>query len=1035
VGTVVLGASQAAAGNYTAATASTSFTVSAAPPTLAFTAIAAQTYGVAPFTVSASSASSGAITYSVTSGPATISGSTVTITGVGTVVLGASQTAAGNYTAATASTSFTVSAAPPTLAFSAIAAQTYGVAPFTVSASSASSGAVTYSVTSGPATISGSTVTISGVGTVVLGASQAAAGNYTAATASTSFTVSAAPLTLPSAGNISTVAGGGTVCAGKTDSVGDGCLATSATLHYPYGVAVDSAGNLFIADGYNNRIRMVSASTGDITTVAGNGTQGYSGDGGAATSAELNRPYGVTLDSSGNLYIAEWGNNVIRKVTVPIATGTISTVAGNGTASYTGDGGLATSAELYMPEGVVVDSSGNIYIADTANNRVRMVAASTANGFTAGDIYTVAGGGTACAGKTDSIGDGCLATSATLYQPTSLAFDSSGNLYIADPGDNRVRKVTTPSIPTTATITTVVGNGTNGYSGDGGPATSAAMYWPDAIAVDGSNNIYVLSGRTSGANNAANCGLRKVVAATGYIYTVGGNGTCGYSGDGGMATSAELAPGYSVGVAVDSLGNLYIADESNQRIRVVGASSNLTPTITWPAPSAITYGTALSATQLDAVASANGGPATTCVYTPALGTVLAAGTQALSVTCTPTGTTVYSPATATVSLTVNKAPLTITASSAAVAYGAAVPTITPSYSGFVNGDTSASLTTQPTCNTTYTLSSAAGSSPSTSCTGAVDANYSISYVNGAVTVNSDATITSLSPTSAARSASVTITGTNFNALQGSSTVTFNGIAATSISSWSATQIVTVVPSDATTGNVVVTAGGVLSNGVAFTVLIPPTITRLSPTSAAVGASVTITGTNFNTLQGSSTVTFNGIAATSISSWNPTQIVAVVPSGATTGNVVVTVNGIASAGSAFTVLLSITTVSLPTGVQNASYSTTLQAGGGQPPYTWTHSGNLPSGLQLSTNGAITGTPIWSGTDSFTVRVTDSAQTSANEGMSISVNAVAPPSSTGSVAYTYDSQGRVWTATYTTSSGTVTVTYSYDNAGNRTSVVTQ
>jgi hypothetical protein len=191
VGTVVLGASQVANGNYTAATASTSFTVTAETPLLVFTAIASQTYGASPFAVSATDASSGAVTYSVTSGPATISGNMVTLTGVGTVVLSASQVANGNYTAATASTSFTVTAETPLLVFTAIASQTYGASPFAVSASDASSGAVTYSVTSGPATISGNMVTLTGVGTVVLGASQVANGNYTAATATTSFTVTA----------------------------------------------------------------------------------------------------------------------------------------------------------------------------------------------------------------------------------------------------------------------------------------------------------------------------------------------------------------------------------------------------------------------------------------------------------------------------------------------------------------------------------------------------------------------------------------------------------------------------------------------------------------------------------------------------------------------------------------------------------------------------------------------------------------------------------------------------------------------------
>jgi hypothetical protein len=188
-GTVVLGASQAATTNYTAATASISFTVNPETPTLTFAAIAAHTFGDAPFTVSATSASTGAVTYSVTSGPATVAGNTVTLTGGGTVVLGASQAANGNYGTATGSISFTVNPATPTLSFAAISTHTFGDAPFTVSATSASSGAVTYSVTSGPATVAGNTVTLTGVGTVVLGASQAATSDYTAATASTSFTV------------------------------------------------------------------------------------------------------------------------------------------------------------------------------------------------------------------------------------------------------------------------------------------------------------------------------------------------------------------------------------------------------------------------------------------------------------------------------------------------------------------------------------------------------------------------------------------------------------------------------------------------------------------------------------------------------------------------------------------------------------------------------------------------------------------------------------------------------------------------------
>jgi sugar lactone lactonase YvrE len=252
-----------------------------------------------------------------------------------------------------------------------------------------------------------------------------------------------------------------------------------------------------------------------VTTVAGNGTAGYSGDGGSAASAELHQTEGVTTDSAGNLYIADWTNNVIRKVTA--VTGVITTVAGNGTAGFAGDGGAATSAELKGPTGIAVDSAGNLYIADQANNRVRKVAAAT------GVITTVAGNGTA-----GYSGDGGPATSAAMYSPTDLAFDSAGNLYISDNANNRIRKVTL----TTGVITTVVGNGTAGSTGDGGSATSAELDAPAGLAFDSAGNLYIA--------DALNNRIRKVTAATGVITTCAGNGTAGFTGDGGAATSAEL---------------------------------------------------------------------------------------------------------------------------------------------------------------------------------------------------------------------------------------------------------------------------------------------------------------------------------------------------------------------------------------------------------------------------------------------------------------------------------------------------------------
>ena len=254
------------------------------------------------------------------------------------------------------------------------------------------------------------------------------------------------------AGDISTVAGGG---------VGDGGSATNASLSNPFGVAVDGGGNMYVADLSNNRIRKVDVATGIITTVAGNGIPGFSGDGGSATSASLNFPRGVDVDSSGNIYIADTINNRIRKVTA--ATGIITTVAGNGIFGFSGDGGAATSARLASPLGVDVDSSGNLYIADSNNNRIRKVTVAT------GIITTVAG-----TGVFGFSGDSGAATSATFRRPTGVAVDSSGNIYIADRENHRIRKVTVA----TGIITTVAGNGVGVFSGDGGLATNASFIFP-----------------------------------------------------------------------------------------------------------------------------------------------------------------------------------------------------------------------------------------------------------------------------------------------------------------------------------------------------------------------------------------------------------------------------------------------------------------------------------------------------------------------------------------------------------------------------
>ena len=317
---------------------------------------------------------------------------------------------------------------------------------------------------------------------------------------------------------------------------GDGGAATSSQLNYPDGVSVDISGNVYIADTHNNKIRMVN-STGIITTMAGNGTIGGGGDRGAATSAQLAGPYGISVDISGNVYIADTFNHKIRMVT---RVGIITTFAGTGFAGDSGDGGAAISAQLNGPFGVSVGISGNVYIADSSNSKIRIVDST-------GIIRTFAGTGVG-----GSSGDGKAATSATLGYPTGVSVDISGNVYIAD--NNKIRMVNSTGI-----ITTFAGTGAWGWGdGDGGAATSATFGFPSGVAVDISGNVYITDTYSSK--------IRKV-NSTGIITTIAGTGEYGNSGDGEAATSAQLSWPY--GVSVDISGNVYIADTFGNKIRKV----------------------------------------------------------------------------------------------------------------------------------------------------------------------------------------------------------------------------------------------------------------------------------------------------------------------------------------------------------------------------------------------------------------------------------------------------------------------------------
>ena len=325
---------------------------------------------------------------------------------------------------------------------------------------------------------------------------------------------------------------------------GDGAAATAAQCYGPIGIAVDNTGNVYFTDQGNSVVRKVNTA-GIISTVAGNDTAGYSGDGGAATLAKLNQPSSIAVDDTGNIFIADDVNNVIRKVNT---TGIISTYAGDGTAGFLGDAGLATNAKLNSPKGVAVDHFGNLYIADANNNVVRKV---TTNGF----IYPFAGTGAA-----GFFGNDSAAVTAKLHLPTGVAVDALGRILIVDQLNNVVRRVN----PGTGIITAFAGTGLYGYTGDGNYADLAKLSTPTEVSTDASGNVYIA--------DYSNHVVRKVTSA-GIISTIAGNGTSGYSGDGGPAIAAQLAAPYDM--AVSSTGKIYITDQVNNVVRVVYSSTGV----------------------------------------------------------------------------------------------------------------------------------------------------------------------------------------------------------------------------------------------------------------------------------------------------------------------------------------------------------------------------------------------------------------------------------------------------------------------------
>jgi len=345
-------------------------------------------------------------------------------------------------------------------------------------------------------------------------------------------------LSMPAGAQIITTVGG----TGVVGYTGDGGPANAAEMS-PAAVALDAAGNLYFSDQAHSCVRKINTA-GIISTVAGNGSIGYSGDGGPATAAEFNGLIGIAVDAAGNLYIADGFNNRVRKVNT---AGVITTVAGNGMAGYYGDTGPAVSAGINFPSDVAVDATGNLYICDYGNFCIRMV-------NTSGIITTVAGNG-----MMGYSGDGGPATDAELA-PNNINVDGTGNLYIGDGGNSCSRKVNVAGI-----ITTIAGGSTAGFSGDGGPATAAELNGPGTIIKDAAGNLYI--------PDATNNRIRKINTA-GIITTYAGNGIAGFSGDGGPATAASI--GSSGAAVINAAGDIYFP--SSNRIRKISIG---TPNIIW----------------------------------------------------------------------------------------------------------------------------------------------------------------------------------------------------------------------------------------------------------------------------------------------------------------------------------------------------------------------------------------------------------------------------------------------------------------------
>ncbi len=525
----------------------------------------------------------------------------------------------------------------------------------------------------------------------------------------------------------------------------------SVPLLLPSAIVFDAAGNLYIAETANHVIRKIDT-TGNITTIAGTGTQGFSGDNGPATSATLDSPQGLALDAA-NLYIADTHNHRIRKLV--LATGTITTIAGTGTPGFSGDNALATSAQLDLPTALALDANNNLYLADTHNHRIRNIDATT------GIITTIAGTGTQ-----GFSGDSAPATSAAIDSPTGLALDASNNLYLADTHNHRIREITAA----TGIITTIAGTGAPGFSGDTAAATAATLALPHGLIIDAAGNLYLA--------DTQNHRIRRIDATTGIITTAAGDGTQTFAGDGGPATSASLDTPRATAISPATL--LTLADTGNQRIRQLTAAPAPATTIqtlaglglttpgalTLNVPSVITYGTGQLIATLAATTSATG-TITFLDKTTTLGTApLTANTATFPTTNLPAGlhtvTATYagdqthlaaqSPA---ITLTITPQQMTATVAPITVLYGQPIPSISATLTGILPQDAS---NVSATFTTTAGTLSPAGTYPITATlTGPAAGNYAIAPISATLTIKPAPALVTLNNLDATPSAGSSIT--------------------------------------------------------------------------------------------------------------------------------------------------------------------------------------------------------------------------------------------------------------------------------------